>query len=450
MAVSETKIKDVNWKEWEREVSKLSKEDLIRFILKRSARSKRDLEKNVEIERRESTVIQAYTDLLSNLNLEDGSDDEREDQIREGKKVYDSNESKRKQIKVINEEIKEKTKKISELRVLKGEAFGKKTEAQNHITKRVMKKGHQIYSGGQNEVATSLLEAFVGCLKGKDKCTREEVLDELSNHDELMTSMNKLDEARVNKDHAKKYNEMQKKIKHLITEKENTKLIPFYVWMDNIIRIIKFITKEKEQRKEIEQKENSIFLKNHEIDQNNIILDHLGYDPLTQEHATEVTEFWNEHTEILDEDISAHEDKLDSWDQEHVQEIRSHQKKYKDEEKKYDIKLEYPVKGKSRAEKEAARAAKEKAAKEKAKAADSTTKGPRTNKNSKKSTPPVKTGLNPVEESKDGSSYSGSESGDDEGASSSSEGGSSSQDNASVSESRDEESSVMESSKQSD
>lgn len=349
MALSETRIKNVNWEKWSDELSKFSKDELIKFILKKSTTEKREVEKAVEINNREIAVLDSYSRLMSTLNEHmnpEDPDETQEENLRKAKRIHETNEGKRLQIKNIKEQIKKEEEKIEKDKIPRMECNNSKREAQNHITKKVLKKAKSQYKKGSNMTAVHLLETFCGCLIGKEKASEDEVIHILSHHDDLMSSMNRLEESKINREHAKRYSEVLKEVKHPVTEKENLKLIPFYVWLDNVFRNIKYSIEEKQHRQEIEKHNNSIYSHNNAIEQNNIILDHIGYDPVQLEHYENVMEFWNDHSEILEEDSASKNDKIDRWDEDHAQSMENPDKK-KLEEKKFELRREYPEKGKS-------------------------------------------------------------------------------------------------------
>ena len=145
MAFAETKIKDVDWQDYEKQAEKLTKDDLIRFILKRSARIKRDLGKKIEIEKREVKVIDSYIDLVNTLNDEDEHDEERQEARREGAKLYQTNQGKKKQIKVLQKEIEVTQQSINNLRKPLQDLRNKKKEAQNHINPKLVKKVYNYF-----------------------------------------------------------------------------------------------------------------------------------------------------------------------------------------------------------------------------------------------------------------------------------------------------------------
>lgn len=451
MAISETRIKGVKWNNWEKELNALSSDDLIRFILKKSATQKREVEKSIEIDEREAQVLQSYSDLLNGIYEQPDSDDEDEYQEanrKKGQKAFQANEGKRKQIKVINKEIQDTKKKINDLRAPKQECINVKKEAQNHITKKVLSKARSQFKSN-SDVAVKLLATFCGCLLGKQKATDDEVIEKLAVHEDLMSAMNRVDESKINRDHAKSYSDILAEFKHKVTEKENTKLIPFYVWLDNVFKLIKFAIDEKQHKKVIEQKENSVDNLNHDIEQNNIILDHLGYDPEQKEHADEVITFWDNHMEDVDTDMEKMKEKVENWNTDHVQDLSRKSKKL-EEEKSFTLRRQYPVRGKKKQEQEEKKSAK-KAAPAKTPAAK-TSKGAKATKgqakNSAKREPLPKAKDEESKQDASGNSNSSYEDSDDDkdnsGSSSGSASGSYSEsgDNASVSESRDEESSA--------
>lgn len=153
--------------------------------------------------------------------------------------------------------------------------------------------------------------------------------------------MNKLEESSINRNNAKAYADVLKKIKEPIVEKEYSKFIPFYVWMDNIIRIVKYSIDEKHLREELNQKENTIFKLNHEIEKANIVLDHLGIDYYQYDHVLNIIDFWNAHNKVLEAEEEKHKQTVTEWNSEHVQRLMK--KKKNEEEKKLDQRREYPV-----------------------------------------------------------------------------------------------------------
>lgn len=121
MALTETKIKDVNWQEFEKEANKLKHEDLIDFIMKKTTRSKRELGKKIEMSQREYKVVDSYVSFLRSMipiSFADDSDDdiqlpeEERKRRKEGMKQFKANEGRKKQILVLKEEIKKKQEKV--------------------------------------------------------------------------------------------------------------------------------------------------------------------------------------------------------------------------------------------------------------------------------------------------------------------------------------------------
>jgi hypothetical protein len=349
MAFSETKIKEVDWKQWEKESAKLSKEELITFILKRSGRGKRELGKRIEIEERETKVVDSYVDFLKEISRsafhadsddEDLIDDAQEDRHDKGKKFFMANEGRKKQIRVLEKDIADLNKRLHNINEPKQECHSRKKEAQLLIKPKVVKNAYHYFENNSDGVPVVLFEIFIGCLRNVERGTKEDVELYLQSHKGLIVSMNKLEEVKVNRINAKYYADVLKDIKVPITEKEYSKFIPFYVWMDNVIRIIKFTIDEKHIKEELEQKNNTIFKLNHEIENANIVLDHLGIDPYQFNHLTEVIEFWEAHNQDLEVQRERHNEKETEWDLEHVQTLN---KRKNEEEKKFDEKREYPI-----------------------------------------------------------------------------------------------------------
>lgn len=349
MAFSETKIKDVDWKQMENDAAKLSKEELITFILKRSARGKRELEKKIGVETREVKTVDSYVDFLDEVSksaFHIGGDDSElnEDQKRrkeQGTKYFQANEGRKKQIKVLEKDIVDLNKKLGNLKEPKQECEGKKKEAQNLITVKKIKSCYKYFEKNSDGVTVALFEIFIGCLRNVEKATKEDVELYLKNHKGLITSMNKLEESSINRNNAKAYADVLKKIKEPIVEKEYSRFIPFYVWMDNIIRIVKYSIDEKHLREELNQKENTIFKLNHEIERANIVLDHLGIDPYQYDHFIDIIDFWNAHNRELETAEDKHKENVVNWNDLHVQSLIK--KKKNEEEKKIDQKREYPI-----------------------------------------------------------------------------------------------------------
>lgn len=352
--MQETKVKDVEWKEWEQKSSQLSKKDLIDFILKKSGRSKRELEKKVAIEKRESVVADTYISFLSSILptsfvKEEGPEKERH---QKGMKHFNANEGRRKQIKILKDEIKQMKKKLDDVRKPQQECRNKKKEAQNNITQKSVKNMYKYFEKNSDPVPVALFEVFVGCLRGTDKASREDVELYLKKHKGLITSMNKLQEKDINREYAKHYAEVLKKIKEPILEKEYTRFIPYYVWMDNVVRVIKYSIEEKHLQEELQQKEDQIFKLEHEIDRGQIVLDHLGIDPNEHSHLSNLLHFWKKHVSDLNVHVNKDETKLKEWENEHFEEThRKSQKHPDDEEKKVNMKREYPIMGKTDEEK---------------------------------------------------------------------------------------------------
>ena len=121
MALTETKIKDVDWKEFEKEAMAHKKEELIDFVMKKMARNKRELGKKIEMEAREYKVVDSYVSFLRSIipsSFADDSDDdlqvpeEERERRKAGMKHFKANEGRKKQILVLKEEIKQKQKKV--------------------------------------------------------------------------------------------------------------------------------------------------------------------------------------------------------------------------------------------------------------------------------------------------------------------------------------------------
>lgn len=348
--MQETKVKDVEWKEWEQKASKMSKNDIIDFILKKSARSKRELEKKMAIEKRESVVADTYISFLSSILptsfvKEEGPEKERHEK---GMKYFNANEGRKKQIKVLEEEIKHMKRKLEDVRKPEQECRNKKKEAQNNITQKRVKNVYKYFEKGSDPVPVALFEVFIGCLRGTEKASREDVELYLKKHKGLVTSMNKLKERSINREHAKYYAEVLKKIKEPILEKEYTKFIPFYVWMDNVVRIIKYSIEEKHLQEELQQKEDQIFKLEHEIDRGQIVLDHLGIDPHEHTHLSNLLHFWKKHVSDLNVHVNKDEAMLKEWENDHFEDMqRKTENNPNDEEKKVDMKRDYPIMGKA-------------------------------------------------------------------------------------------------------
>lgn len=345
---SETKVKDIDWKAHEDDLSKLSKDQLIAFVLKKSARGKRDLEKKIAIEKRENVCVDSYISFLNSVIPSSFVDAENPEKTRrdKGMKYFKENEAKKKQIKILKDEKKKVEEKIANVRKPKQECHQKKKEAQNKITPKSVKSTYKYFEKYSEPVPVALFEIFIGCLRGIPKASKEDVELYLRNHKGLITSMNKLDEAKVNRENAKHYADVLKEIKRDVVEKEYARFIPYYVWMDNVIRIIKCAIEEKHLREELQQKEDSIFKQEHDIQRNQIILDHLGIDPHEHEHMTSLVEFWQRHVQEVTKHLNNHEKVLSTWEEDHVVSVRESSKKHAEEEKKVDQqKRDYPVFG---------------------------------------------------------------------------------------------------------
>ena len=301
MAFSETKIKDIPWDEWRKSASKLSKDELIQFLLKKSGRAKREQGKKIDIEKREKVCIDSYISLLSSIIPTSYADDDYPDdeKRKKGIRMFEQNEGRRKQIKVLEEEMKAVRKKIDDIKKPKAEWQAKKKEAQNNITQKKVKSIYSYFEKDSDEVVIKLFETFIGCLRGVEKANKDDVEIYLKKHKGLMVSMNKLDENKINRDHAKKYADNLKELKAVILEKQYVKFVPFYVWMDNVIRIIKLGIEEKHLKEDLDTKADAIFKLNHEIDRTQIILDHYGIGPDEHEHMLNVVDFLEESYECI-------------------------------------------------------------------------------------------------------------------------------------------------------
>lgn len=349
--ISETKVRDVEWKEYEKDLGALSKKDLIAFIMKKSSRGKRELDKEIEIEKRENICVDSYISFLNSIipsafNLEEDKGEEEEERRKKGMKYFRENEAKKKKILILKEDIDKQKKKIQDVRKPIMECHNSKKEAQRNITPKLVKNTYKYFEKDSNEVLIKLFETFVGALRGVSKASKEDVELYLRKHKGLITSMNKLDERKVDREHAKLYADALKDLKEPIQEKEYSKFVPFYVWLDNVIRIIKHKIQEKHLEEEVQQKEDSIFKLQHEIDRNQIILDHLGIDPNEYDHLSDLVEFWERHESDVNHYLNKHEAKLNNWDREHVQHISDKDKKHKEEEKRVDVaKIDYPIMG---------------------------------------------------------------------------------------------------------
>ena len=349
MAYLETKLNEVNWRKWENEVAKLNKEELITFILKRSGRGKRELAKRIEIEDREMKVVDSYVDFLKEVSTSafhvssDGGVPEgeyEESRYDKGQKFFMANEGRKKQIRVLERDITDLNKKLKNINEPKQDCHARKKEAQDMIKPKVVKNAYRYFEKHSDGVPVVLFEVFIGCLRNVERGTKEDVELYLNTHKGLIISMNKLEEEEVNRSNAKHYADVLKDIKPAITEKEYSRFIPFYVWMDNVVRIVKLTIDEKHIKEDLEQKNNTIFKLKHEIENANIVLDHLGVDPIHYAHLQDVIEFWNNHNEDIGIQMRRHNDKEENWDLEHVQTLN---KRKNEEEKKFDEKREYPV-----------------------------------------------------------------------------------------------------------
>mmetsp|Transcript_15951 Transcript_15951/g.13926 ORF Transcript_15951/g.13926 Transcript_15951/m.13926 type:complete len:324 (+) Transcript_15951:415-1386(+) len=215
-----------------------------------------------------------------------------------------------------------------------------------------MKKVYKYFEKDSDEIAVKLFEVFIGCLRNSERATKEDVELYLRSHKSIITSMNKLDEAHVSREFAKKYADTLKGIKEPIKEKENSFLIPFYVWLDNVVRVILYTVSERRILEEIEKLEEQIFEHKHQTDRNMIVLDHVGYNPHQTEHFENIITFWDDHKDDISDHMETHEDKLENWDNSHVQEIIKKQKRHGEEEKNMNINRIYPVQGKKIEEEE--------------------------------------------------------------------------------------------------
>jgi hypothetical protein len=342
----------VDWKEFEKQAMTHKKEELIDFLMKKMARNKRELGKKIEMEQREYKVVDSYVSFLRSIIPSSFAEDDDEDlQLPEeererrkaGMKHFKANEGRKKQILVLQEEIKQKQKKIDLIKEPKDECFNKKKEAQSKITPALVKKVYKYFENNSDPVPCHLFEIFIGALRGTQKASREDIELYLKNQKGLITSMNKLEENKVNREHAKFYADVLKKLKDPIKEKEYGKFIPFYVWMDNVIRIIKYSIEEKHLKEDLDQKEATIVKLHHEIDRTQIILDHLGIDPYERDHLQDLEEFWSEHNAKIQEQEERDRSKLSSWDDEHIQAVSQKSKKHGEEEKKVPTRAEYPT-----------------------------------------------------------------------------------------------------------
>jgi hypothetical protein len=347
MTLPETKIKDIDWKDWEKRASKMSKDELIRFISKKNDRSKRELEKKLAIEKKEVTAVDNYIAILNSISKssfapEAGPEKDRQEK---GMKYFEANERRRKQIKDLEEEKKVVLKNITEIRKPKQDCIDKKKEAKKSITKKILKKIYKFFENDSDPVAVALFEIFVGCLRGVEKGSREDVELYLRAHKGLMISMEKLKEKSVNRDHASRYAEVLKKLKEPIEDREYVNFIPFYVWMDNVLRIIKYSIDEKHKEEELQQKEDSIFKLNHEIERAQIVLDHLGIDPKDHDHYKKIVGFWRGHLDDINLHINKNEETLQNFGRKHIEQTLNKVKRHGKEEKSMTIKREYPVMG---------------------------------------------------------------------------------------------------------
>ena len=343
--MNETRVKDIDWKAYEKKAAKLEKKQLIQFLSKKTERSKRDLEKKIEIESREKNVIDSYVAMLSSIlpTYEDDVDTKR-GKIK--KKYFEDTQSKLKQIKVHEEEIKKKEKEIDAVKKPKNECYGKKKEAQNRITKKLVQQVYKFFEKNSSEVPVKLMETFVGCLRGSEKGTRDDLEIYLRAYKGLVCSMNKLEEIKIPRDHAKTYADGLKELVNPIQDKEYIKLMPFYVWMDNVVRIIRYVIEEKHLRQDVQQKEDAIFKIKHDIDRNQIILDHLGIDPNEYNHMSNIVDFWRRHLVDLQKHYEEDVKDLDHWESNHTGDMHLHVKNHKDEKTTAaDMKIDYPVFG---------------------------------------------------------------------------------------------------------
>lgn len=346
MAFQETKIKDIPWDEWRKSANKLSKDELIQFLLKKSSRAKREQGKKIDIEKREKVCIDSYISLLSSIIPTSYADEDFHDQDKgkKGVRLFEQNEGRKKQIKVLEDEIKAVKKKIEDIKKPKAECQAKKKEAQNSITQKKVKAIYRYFEKDSDEIIIQLFETFIGCLRGVEKASKEDVEIYLKKHKGLLVSMNKLDEAKINREHAKKYADSMKELKATILEKQYIKFVPFYVWMDNVIRIIKLGIEEKHLREDLDLKADAIFKLNHEIDRTQIILDHYGIGPDEHEHMQNVVEFWKSHMSSLQEHLSKQEDKFNNWEDNYIQELQDF-KHNEDDDGKKNAKKDYPKPG---------------------------------------------------------------------------------------------------------
>ena len=192
------------------------------------------------------------------------------------------------------------------------------------------------------------MEVFVGCLRGVEKGTREDVEIYLRTKKGLIIAMNKLEESKIDREFAKSYADTLKEVKDAVQEKEYTFCIPYYVWMDNVIRIVKYEIEEKHLVKDIQQKDDSIFKLKHDIDRNRIILDHSGIDPNEYAHMSNLNSFWRSHLIDLKKHYEIDADDLRNWDKNHIDEIGHHVHKHRDEKTTSSgDKVVYPVFGTS-------------------------------------------------------------------------------------------------------
>lgn len=288
----------------------------------------------------------AYSFADNDLNS-NNVNDQSSKRAKINKKYYSDTQSKLKQIKVLTEECEKLERKIGEVKKPKMECYAKKKEAQNKVTKSLVKSIYKYFEKHSEDIPVKMMEVFIGCLRGIECGRREDVEIYLKNQKGLLISMNKLEESKVNREHAKVYTDVMKEIKHEITEvKEYSKFIPFYVWMDNVIRIIKYEIEEKHLREELKQKEDTIFKLRHDIDKNQIILDHCGINPDEYNHFNNLSIFWKQHLVDLQKLIDDDEDDLNEWDNNHMHDLENHMERERDEDSKQQaMKADYPVFG---------------------------------------------------------------------------------------------------------
>ena len=120
--MSETRVKDLDWESWEARARSLSKEQLIQFIKKKTVRSKKDLEKKIEIEAREKKVVESYVSLLSSI-LPTYDDDANTKRGQVKHRYFDDTQGKLKQIEILEEEKKAISRNIQEVRKPKQECM---------------------------------------------------------------------------------------------------------------------------------------------------------------------------------------------------------------------------------------------------------------------------------------------------------------------------------------